>query len=199
LSGAYWLSRRQKELAAKNSTDPQSAATTEDGTSEETLQAAGPLDKGAKEALSGDSCSGEETGTSEHSILQLTLPERIASVGHIIETLQKEVENVNPSVRKGLQKSITDVVQRNTELKNSLRNIKNSQQLLPENQLPFPDTPTFQHFPTFQQKPDTTWSDPYITVSNASDTSALPENLEKKVHRIEESITRMVKTWRVVP
>jgi hypothetical protein len=159
---------------------------------EELLQAAEPLDKGAKEALSGDSCSREETGTSQHSIPQPTLEERIARVGQTIRKLQEEVENANPSVGKGIQESMAHIVRGNTVLKNSLRNIEPSPQLLLGDQLPFPDTPTSQQ----SQQHHTTWIEPYKTSNTSDDTSIWTRVVEMR--QSTKRRTRTLEIWRAV-
>jgi hypothetical protein len=122
-----------------------------------------------KEALSGDSCSGEETWTSEHSIPQLTLPEQVARLSETIKTLQNRMENPKyPFEREGLQEPLTHTQHGYKEFENSLHNTEISpvqQELLPGNQLLFPHSSSFQHEKQ-QHEPTTRWGETHITTAS---------------------------------
>jgi hypothetical protein len=140
---------QEKEKQGEDSTDPQSATTTRDRTAEEPRQ--------AEEALSGASCSGEET-LPEHSIpQQLTLPEQVARLNETIKALQYRIDSPKDrSEREGLQEPLT-------RTQHGLKNPEISplqQELLPGNQLPFPHSPSFQHEPT------TRWGETHITTTS---------------------------------
>jgi hypothetical protein len=128
-----------------------------------------------EEALSGASCSAEETELPEHlNSRQLPLSEQVA---HVDQTFQNSIENTkDPSVQHGLQESLTGTNRGYENILNSLPNIQISpmQRPLPGNHLPLPQNLCFQHeqqqHKQQQHESTTTWGGTHITKTNNAST-----------------------------